>query len=572
MEHGKEIIKNNLLDDIIKKYEDRSLPDYYSDPLMDYLKSKELIAFQELFLPMVRLAREQLSTIIKHPSRLISSNAMLSLEYYLLELLSHIASKVLETEFSLYRARYMSSLDRFLNGNGSRKLYESFIKLMYEGEFIRLLKEYAALSKLFVTIITQWADTSSELISRLEEDIECINDTFFSKNAVETVKQIECGLSDRHNGGRTVAIITFENGSRLVYKPRSLGMEDAWFKLLAQLNECFSFGFFKCIKVINKAAYGWMEYVEHLPCENENGIELYYRRTGALLCLVHCLRGTDCHYQNLIACGPYPVLIDLETLFHPYTRELNVNWDIKEPDTDSEKYYSVLRTGLLPQSSYVQHDKSFDFSGLGAGTDTPPYPKSFKWAHINTDNMKQEFVEREYSLPTNLPFCGKKIFAAKEFINEIMSGFKSVYAHIMINRELFIGPIGLLCSFQSIKTRIVLRSTIFYNELIKTSLEPQYMRSELNISILADTLNNKFIYSNDKFTNPILEEEKNNLEEMNIPYFVADANSVSLETRQKVLVCKFLPCNGINLVLKMLNAMSEADMEMQVRYMISAFE
>src|SRR3712207_8377597 len=47
----------------------------------------------------------------------------------------------------------------------------------------------------------------------------------------------------------------------------------------------------------------------------------YYERAGMLLCLFYVLEGTDCHYENIIASGEYPVLIDTETLMHHRARE-----------------------------------------------------------------------------------------------------------------------------------------------------------------------------------------------------------------------------------------------------------
>ena len=43
----------------------------------------------------------------------------------------------------------------------------------------------------------------------------------------------------------------------------------------------------------------------------------FYHRQGALLALLYVLDGTDMHYENLIAVGEQPVLVDVETLFHP---------------------------------------------------------------------------------------------------------------------------------------------------------------------------------------------------------------------------------------------------------------
>ena len=73
---------------------------------------------------------------------------------------------------------------------------------------------------------------------------------------------------------------------------------------------------FKVLKVLDRSTHGWVEFVEHLPCRDRDEARRYYERAGMLLSLFYVLEGTDCHHQNIIASGEYPVLIDAETLMH----------------------------------------------------------------------------------------------------------------------------------------------------------------------------------------------------------------------------------------------------------------
>ena len=47
---------------------------------------------------------------------------------------------------------------------------------------------------------------------------------------------VEGDLSDRHNGGHSVLIVTFEDGARVAYKPKDLRLDVAWHDLIARLN------------------------------------------------------------------------------------------------------------------------------------------------------------------------------------------------------------------------------------------------------------------------------------------------------------------------------------------------
>ena len=72
--------------------------------------------------------------------------------------------------------------------------------------------------------------------------------------------------------------------------------------------------------MLDRSTHGWVEFVEHLPCRDHDEARRYYERAGMLLCLFYVLEGTDCHYENIIASGEYPVLIDTETLMHHRAR------------------------------------------------------------------------------------------------------------------------------------------------------------------------------------------------------------------------------------------------------------
>lgn len=59
------------------------------------------------------------------------------------------------------------------------------------------------------------------------------------------------------------------------------------------------------------------EYINPQDCLNDNDVEIYYEKLGMHLGFVYVFQGADFHYENIIAKGPDPYLIDLETLFQP---------------------------------------------------------------------------------------------------------------------------------------------------------------------------------------------------------------------------------------------------------------
>ena len=93
---------------------------------------------------------------------------------------------------------------------------------------------------------------------------------------------------------------------------------------------------------------------------------------------------TDIHYENLIASGEHPALVDLEGLFHPVLDE-NVPRD--ESDALVFKAYvsSVLRVGLLPNPARAGEDAGgADISALGSpeGKLAPTRRIACSWATV----------------------------------------------------------------------------------------------------------------------------------------------------------------------------------------------
>src|SRR5262249_1244719 len=135
--------------------------------------------------------------------------------------------------------------------------------------------------------------------------------------ALGRVTAIGASASDLHNRGRSVVALTFASGLKLIYKPKDVGLEAAYFDLLAWFNAQGPPLPFRVVSVLPGAGYGWVEFVEHVPCADPSEVARYYRRAGMLLALVYALAGNDCHYENIVSHGEQPVLVDLETILCP---------------------------------------------------------------------------------------------------------------------------------------------------------------------------------------------------------------------------------------------------------------
>ena len=129
-----------------------------------------------------------------------------------------------------------------------------------------------------------------------------------------SIVKVESGLSDSHHGGKEVLTIYFANGSQILLKPRSMENEQFYQKLLDWIGERTGTDQY-FYPILSGKDHSWCQIVEYKPCNSEAELHQYYQRLGEQLFLAYLLGTNDIHFENLIACGAYPVMIDLEAWF-----------------------------------------------------------------------------------------------------------------------------------------------------------------------------------------------------------------------------------------------------------------
>lgn len=237
--------------------------------------------------------------------------------------------------------------------------------------------------------------------------------------------EVRSGLSDPHDGGRTVAIVHFASGLRVVYKPRAVGLEAAFHHLVAWWNERAGPLTLFAPRVIDRGAYGWMEFVAHVACPDRRAALRYWARAGALLALTGLFDATDLHFGNVIARGEYPALVDLETLLHP-----------RRPGLDR----TLLDTGLVPSWIRGPDGGSYDVSGFGA-----IIPQQYKGAPV--------------PLRENVVRVGTEIMAAADFADQMEGGLLRAGALLCERRDALLAQVQ---RFRGLEVRVMRRHTEIY--------------------------------------------------------------------------------------------------------------
>ena len=535
---------------------------------------QEPIPFESLYLPFVAVADQRLKQLAGSSYDRLNSECHKTLKLNLLAKLSGLCSRTMELEFKAFRAyqQQVSSLSKTrwfgqFPGSQSTKQYDAFISEMQSGKLLSFFQEYSVLARLAGTLTDFWVDAIAEFLERLDTDWAGIGQTFDSASALDKVVSIRPFLSDRHHQGRTVFAIQFASDLKLIYKPKDIGQEAAYFQLLDWLNQHDSPLPFKLFKTFNRSTHGWVEYVEQLPCHSPDEAQRYYQRAGMLLCLLYIIEGTDVHHENIVACGEHPVLVDMETLFHHRISEIDSLGDSALDLANEQMHNSVLRTYMLPRWEFGIDGQSYDISGLGGfgGKETPL--RVPKWSNVNTDAMKLTYGKFVTKPSNNVPFLDGKPLPAKLYIEDLVAGFRQMYNFWMANKESLLASDSPFGQLAPQRVRFVFRHTKIYASVMRTILSPQYLKNGADRHIEIEVLSLAMLKAaNPPIFWPLLQEEIASLGQLDIPMFVASSDSDSLVLGNGQTVESCFAQSSHDLVMSRIQQLDEQDLETQIGY------
>ncbi len=380
-------------------------------------------------------------------------------ETWLAGRLSALASRTLVRE--LHNAKRAG----LLQGKTSEGRFADFLRL-YSGRVVLtgLFERYPVLARLLAETCINTADAVVELLQRFAADRAELAGLL---NEPGKLIDVTLGSGDVHAGGRAVALLTFEDGQRLVYKPRPLGLQARWGTLLEWFATIQPELTPRGVRVVAREGYGWAEFVPAIPCADQGQVELFYRRQGALLALLYALDATDMHCENLIASADEPMLVDVETLFHPaWARTTRNGPDPAMAALDR----SVVRTALLPTLLLGEHG-SLDVSAFSG--ESADYPAELpRWTGAGTDTMRLVRGRLPYSGGANRPVLDGDAVDANLYRQSLLSGFRVAYETLVTRRaELTL----VLAAFADEEIRLVMRPTQVYALLLADATHPDHL-------------------------------------------------------------------------------------------------
>ncbi|GHO49949.1 type 2 lanthipeptide synthetase LanM family protein [Ktedonospora formicarum] len=462
---------------------------------------------------------------------------------------------------------HVARIEGRLVGETAQERFQHFItQLRQEDGIWPILQEYSVLARQLSITIERWLTCELEFLERLCADWSLIQCTFAPGHNPGVLTGIEAGVGDTHRGGRSVRVLSFHSGLRLVYKPKSLAVDQHFQELLNWLNEQgYELGF-RTHKVLDRGTYGWVEYIEAQTCLSSDQVERFYQRQGAYLALLYALEATDFHAENLIAAGEHPVLIDLEALFHPRVEDD----DSSHPDYAGLQAigYSVYRIGLLPYRLWSANGRAgVDVSGLGgqAGQFSPtPLPA---WKDLETDQMRIVHEHLPLNTAHNLPQLHHRDVIVQDYCESVLFGFRSMYCLLQRQREALLHE--QLPRFLHDEIRCVLRPTRIYSLLARESFHPDVLRDALDRERLLDRLWIGVEQAPDLLR--VIEAEREDLRQGDIPYFTTSPGSRDLLTSSGKIIPAFFAEPSSETVQRCLCGMDEQDLEKQCWIIKSSF-
>ncbi len=365
---------------------------------------------------------------------------------------------------------------QLLSGDSPEDRYRFFCDCLTDVRFsYGVLGQYPALVRRLASIGTLWETATLETLARLTADQDLLRQGMFGGEDPGPWIGTE-PLGDYHRGGRAVHRLDFASGARLIYKPRPVAMETGFLELTAWLNEAGLNPDLRAVEVFDRGSYGWARYIKNASCGDAGGVDRFFRRQGANLALAYLLGAVDLHFENVIAAGEYPVIVDLEALFETTSPPAGMGG--ASAAASEVLNDSVMRTLLLPVRIRGDADAngaraSADVSALGYVGDEEAIYFASGWEGKGSDAMRMAKVRATMPAATCLPeFDGRRIPAA-DHVEEIVGGFEATY-ELLVKRRQVLGSMetGPLGRFRGHLARRVLRPTPSYVRLLDMSWHP----------------------------------------------------------------------------------------------------
>jgi type 2 lantibiotic biosynthesis protein LanM len=504
--------------------------------------------FAAVFAPLVALAAGEVAEEVALAGSGVDAGAIKTGFRALLGArLSTVATRALVTELHIARA------DGRLMGATSEERFADFVRTTGTGPGLAaLFTEYPVLARLLGTACRHAAAAHREILARLRADRSVLVARVLDGVDPGPLVSVAPGSGDYHRRGRSVAVLTFASGAKIVYKPRSLALQAHFDELVGWLNGAVPWLGLHTPVSVPRGEYGWQEFVSYRPCTELAEVEMFYQRQGALLALLNALDGTDIHHENVIAVVDQPVLIDVETLFHPTL----LPHAVTGPDPALRALMSsVHRTSMLPTLVVGEHGV-LDMSGVGGDRDRT-YPLDVvDVADAGTDRMRIVRAPSTFTGSNNRPRIGDDDAVPEAHASALITGFRAAYDAIARGGADLLAEDGPIRRCVADEMRIVVRPTRVYGTLLSESTHPDVLRDALDRDELFGMLATD---AAGELSSALTAHEIDDMWAGDVPIFLGKPGSRQVRTSSGATVASLLEQTGLASVTAKIGRMGEVD-------------
>jgi lantibiotic modifying enzyme len=277
--------------------------------------------------------------------------------------------------------------------------------------------------------------------------------------------------SDGHCGGQRVLMLSFDDASKLVYKPFGAQCSFLFYQLLQSL-QCGTLRYnlhgmrVELPTEQHESTYCWAEYVPHTPCLTHDDVHAYYYRAGCLTALCAALGFTDGHFGNIVARGPDPIIVDCETFFQP-----------TEKHKGRDIVHLTMRSCLIQEMPEVFGSDSIWLAGF------QHEPESRNASHaFSVSNDRTNLMSLIYDVGGSLEPCQST--PVLHGVNQFLSDFKEYFVEgfvglwdLLRNRDLHASLLSWIQCVPGSTIRMVLRSTSLYVIALRNLQQASALRS-----------------------------------------------------------------------------------------------
>ncbi len=462
--------------------------------------------------------------------------------------------------------------------------YDEFLQYLFDDGFSDLVDEYPMFGRLIVEMFDQWVENVRTFRERVESDGPALMERFDLDHEPGRVVDLVPLADDTHSGGQAIMKVEFEAGPTVVYKPRSVAAGATFYGFVDDLEGELPLPEFRKPTYLEREEYGWMEWIEYRDCPDEAAVRRYYERAGGLIAIAYFLGLTDCQYENLLVEGEHPVLLDVETVLHPYA---DVDGRATKTGAESIKDRSVLLTDLLPfelDSSYG--GKNDAESGVGDGASNMPRLLSgiavssadeeltdverpvFKAG--NTDVMSVVEAPTDVDRDGNVPKVDGTDQPPSAYVDRIVDGFESTYRTMLRLRD--DGRLSeLLGSFEGIENRYVHRATMEYGNAINALTSRSRLKDGVQFGIGIERLAASYFDADrSRASFDLYDSERRSLESLEPPRFASTPDGTHVEIHGQRLDAP-IDQTGLQRCRRRIRDAGEDDLDRQVEIVRRCF-